>query len=352
MTNKIMKEKNRIEWIDICKFLGILAIFVGHFATSAGDLYPFVFKYHVPLFFFLSGCMDTFDKEKKYIKYVWKKIKTILLPFFVFALISVIINSIITNADTTAIKMWLYSIAKGCIRDQFFAQSLWFLSCLFTIQIIFKLFKYCKLKTVMLILSVICTIIYTIYIYPTPPNWFFNLDSALWYITFYAIGFISFPHINNLFDSKKRMSTIVFFSITLISIIFSALIYKGINPITSIANVFGKTSILIEQIIYYITALILITFNLCISKLLVGTKIICKIGEKTLYLCGNEYIIKNLIQCLVSIVGLGINIVTPFASVIYSFILIILTYYLLIPIELKITTTIKDNIKNYLKNCK
>ena len=52
MRSDIKKIRNRIEWVDICKFLGILAIYIGHFGTDAGDAYVFVFKYHVPLFFF------------------------------------------------------------------------------------------------------------------------------------------------------------------------------------------------------------------------------------------------------------------------------------------------------------
>ena len=73
MVKSIKEKNNRIEWIDICKYLGILAIYIGHFGTDAGSAFKFVFTYHVPLFFFLSGCMDTYDKENNYFKYVWKK---------------------------------------------------------------------------------------------------------------------------------------------------------------------------------------------------------------------------------------------------------------------------------------
>ena len=48
-------EKQRVEWIDIFKLLGIVAIFCGHLGTETGGLHDFVFMYHVPLFFFASG---------------------------------------------------------------------------------------------------------------------------------------------------------------------------------------------------------------------------------------------------------------------------------------------------------
>ena len=159
MRSDIKKIRNRIEWVDICKFLGILAIYIGHFGTDAGDAYVFVFKYHVPLFFFLSGCMDNFDKYDNYFKYIINKIKTILIPFFSYALLAIILESISTNADIDIIRNWINIICRGCIRDQFFAGGLWFLTCLFIIQIIFKIFKYFKNKFLIIFLSLICVVI-------------------------------------------------------------------------------------------------------------------------------------------------------------------------------------------------
>ncbi|EHD6281987.1 acyltransferase, partial [Shigella flexneri] len=54
--NKIdSNRKIRHDWVDSLKFLGIFAIYLGHLGLGAGKLYPFVFSYHVPLFFFAAG---------------------------------------------------------------------------------------------------------------------------------------------------------------------------------------------------------------------------------------------------------------------------------------------------------
>ena len=54
--NKIdNNRKIRHDWVDALKFLGIFAIYLGHLGVGAGKLYPFVFSYHVPLFFFAAG---------------------------------------------------------------------------------------------------------------------------------------------------------------------------------------------------------------------------------------------------------------------------------------------------------
>ena len=46
-------KQSRINWVDTLKFLGIFAIYLGHYGEVAKKAYPFVFEYHVPLFLVL-----------------------------------------------------------------------------------------------------------------------------------------------------------------------------------------------------------------------------------------------------------------------------------------------------------
>ena len=87
--------------------------------------------------------------------------------------------------------------------------------------------------------------------------------------------------------------------------------------------------------------------NLCISRLLVGFTLLSKIGVETLYLCGNEYILRNLVIFVISLTGLGIYTNNPMMSIIYSIFLIIIGHYILIPFEKKVVKQIKKNIKDY-----
>lgn len=83
--------RERVKWVDAAKFLGILAIYVGHFAGAAGKSYLYVFAYHVPLFFFLSGCMMNYDKDSNPGKFIFRKFRTIMVPFWLFSAISIYI---------------------------------------------------------------------------------------------------------------------------------------------------------------------------------------------------------------------------------------------------------------------
>ena len=77
--NKFLKE--RIKYLDIAKFIGIFCIYLGHFGEQAGYAYNFVFWFHVPLFFFLSGISETFSKDTDFDKaceyYNFKRIDNI-----------------------------------------------------------------------------------------------------------------------------------------------------------------------------------------------------------------------------------------------------------------------------------
>lgn len=81
----------RVAWLDVARAFGIYAIYLGHFGETAGPAYRFVFQFHVPLFFFLAGCTENYNREESLLKNVKRNIKTILLPAYFFAVLSLII---------------------------------------------------------------------------------------------------------------------------------------------------------------------------------------------------------------------------------------------------------------------
>lgn len=72
-----------------------------------------------------------------------------------------------------------------------------------------------------------------------------------------------------------------------------------------------------------IRALLIIWLNLTIAKMIEDINLFNEIGQSTLYLCGNEYIIKGLFPCLTSIMGLEINLPSPLAAYLYTMILLV-----------------------------
>lgn len=96
----------RVAWLDVARAFGIYAIYLGHFGEAAGPAYRFAFQFHVPLFFFLAGCTEIYNREESVLGNLKRNVKTILLPAYFFAVLSLIIYVINANADLTETCLW------------------------------------------------------------------------------------------------------------------------------------------------------------------------------------------------------------------------------------------------------
>lgn len=329
-------QNKRITWIDVAKFIGMFSIYIGHFSEKAGHSYLFVFAFHVPLFFFLSGCTESFNKEKSIYKNIKKRTVTIMIPFVFYSLLSLIVYVINTNCGLYDVAHQLILIAKGAIRNTYFASTLWFLTCLFVISILFDFIKKVSSKIIMFI---ICLILYFINILclRSTPKWFFNIDSALLYIIYYCLGYILFDKINIILLKKF----IFLFISGIISFIFTSMLFFEQNLLQ-----FAYSTPFIQYLVPIISTLIVIWFVIIISYLCKNINCFTVIGENSLYLCGNEYIVKTIILCAVQIPGFSINIQNPLCAYIYTAILIQIVTYYFAPFQKKILLNIKHLIIN------
>ena len=198
---------NRIKYLDVAKFIGIFCIYLGHFENSAGNAYPFVFAFHVPLFFFVSGMVENLSADISFGKYLVKNIKNLLIPFYLFALMSLLVSTIAYDAHT-AIILNLIKILQGCIRGQYFASSLWFLTCLFVVKNVFFVFrKVCKFTWLNLLLCAALHCVSGVLLDPERMAAhymaYYNINSACYDIIFYALGYYCFGPLQNLLDWQK-----------------------------------------------------------------------------------------------------------------------------------------------------
>ena len=337
--------RERVRWIDTAKFLGIFAIYLGHFGEKAGNSYNFVFQYHVALFFCLSGCMDTYDQENNIMRYTLKEIKSKLVPLWVFSVLSIVVCVIQNNYGLGRISDFLILVAKGNIRESFFAASLWFFSCLFFMKIIFKLIKFLKKSWLIFAVCLAMYMIAELVITPRPsikPHWFYNLDSVFYYIIFFAIGYIGYPYIVDLFKLDTRLKKVIFILSGGICFGYSALIFNGRDGLTPVIILFPALRLFIP----IIRALLIIWFNLIIAKIVENINIFNEIGRNTLYLCGNEYIVKILVPCMIELTGLELNLSSPLSAYLYTTILLIVCIKILIPSEKRLLYSTMDILKS------
>lgn len=81
MNNSVRK---REAWIDVVKGLGIIFVVIGHVNTE-GFLLQWIYTFHMPLFFALSGfLLKKFSADVSFGKFFLKRTQTILWPFVLF----------------------------------------------------------------------------------------------------------------------------------------------------------------------------------------------------------------------------------------------------------------------------
>lgn len=318
-----MKE-NRVEWIDSLKFIGIFYIYLGHFGKNAGLLYPFVFSFHVPLFFFISGLFYSKPKTISELTSLWVKcFKRIIIPYAAFSVISLVIISIYNQWDAgTTIENGVKAFYG--IRNNIYAGSLWFLPCLFVVIIYHSIAMFILRSTIaVLILSIIIFLIASPHAIISNPSWFFNADSAMCYLVFYAIGSFTSPAIK-----KINLSNATLKKKTLYTSIFALS-----SAITAIAY-FKDASyfyIGIQEINTRLIVSIMITCVLFVPNIFLAMFIkhaaITKLGESTLTLCGTEQVLKILMMSGVSMLGFKVNLTNPVNTILYTLLCLTVAYF-------------------------
>lgn len=144
---------------------GILLIVLGHIVGGGAhlasgaeqiflcDTFQYIYSYHVPLFFFVAGL--TFSCRLSFVDFITKKFRRLLIPYFIFGFASIIVFSMfsssayqsIAEAETThyydakhigslwylVVNLFYVGLPNGFLENS----VLWFIPCLFTLEIIY-----------------------------------------------------------------------------------------------------------------------------------------------------------------------------------------------------------------------
>ena len=130
---------NKLEWIDWMKAIGIYLVVLGHF-YSFGE--KFIYVFHVPLFFLISGFLSKREGETcKFWKKLWYNLAVPMLIMtvvnFVYACIAQFWEGIF---DWLSLYWFVRNIAFGMVAG---FDTLWFVYTLLLLKIIFQ---YCSSK--------------------------------------------------------------------------------------------------------------------------------------------------------------------------------------------------------------
>lgn len=348
----LLSKKERYAWVDVMRIFGVFAVYIGHLVPNTGRLFEFVYQYHVPLFFLISGFFSSSSLNVSFFENVRRKAKNLLLPYAVFCLMNILFLTVVHSGYITVatiIEMFLQSIMG--IRNHLFAISLWFFPCLFVVSVLFDLLlriirRYAvkRFSLYALIVSVISFTVTQIWPFHNPgssPSWFFNIDSALYYVIYYSIGSFLFKYVANAtFHSLTRLKKILFVVASLLSLSFTLLVLiKGSNSLIQMLPF--NIPVFLNIFTPVIIALPIIFSNFLFAKLISNYGLFAIIGEEALIFCGTEDIIKTTFAYVLAMAGLSFDFKVSFVAILYTIFILIISHFVIVPSVKKVLSKVQ-----------
>ncbi|MEH7250384.1 acyltransferase family protein [Neobacillus niacini] len=268
----------RIKWIDTCKGIGIILVIIGHTPIDP-TARSIIYAFHMPLFFFISGYFFSENRYKNLKEITVSKFKSLIIPYISFSIISFFLLNYLFD-QPVAVRVFLEQMIISKRNSISYDDPIWFLTSLFTIEILYYLLVKFSQKLYLRLLSVILigftsSIVLKVFAGGSILPW--SLDQSLYYLIYFGIG--HYIKGINFFEKNKTKSFIITFN----SILFLALIsYQEIYY--SFWNLLGLPSSLISIIDGIIWAILGISFVIIISQFLSLISVLNFLGKNSLIL--------------------------------------------------------------------
>lgn len=187
METSLTSAPGRLREFDVLKGIGILLVLIGH-AGLRGNLRMLIYGFHMPLFFFVSGC---FFKPRPFGEFLRRDVRQLLVPwltFVCFLFMSFYVLSIYVSHSFSPLGLvkGVNVLDEGCI---YFYKNVWFLICLFFTRLLFwTLYKLLGGGMLKILTGVILYLLgYALQ--QKNVNIPFFVDSACSMTLFYALGY-------------------------------------------------------------------------------------------------------------------------------------------------------------------
>lgn len=260
-----MEYMKRIEWIDLAKGIGIIFLIYGHIADDY--LTMWIYSFHIPLFFFISGYL--FNPQKSAKEFFFSKCKGLLIPYIFLGLPMILPN--------------LKYFSLGFLLEKFIIQErmfpLWYVASLFLqLVIAYIIINAIKMKWLQSFMFFGLAFMGVLFWRNGGKSLPWNFDISLITLPFFYIGY-EMKNMNTIFPIFDRgVFYFVFPIFLLINIVGCLITYHilGDPQIDLFANNFGF------EPLTYITA---------ISGIMLVIMFSCKIRSKAISYVGRHSLV-------------------------------------------------------------
>lgn len=188
--------------IDIARGIGILLVIYGHtveigfiarpdgkFIKEAFEQWQFIYSFHMPLFYFISGMSASVTKHKDKNK-LWNSVCHLLILAASIHIISFIPSILATAAGLPASHFTPWSLQSLLVGNGLVPISIWFLVSLATVQICFYAFYYGNIFSKSSV-AIICMVSLALE-QDWPVQNYFQIKSLLPGLIFFLAGFCGY----------------------------------------------------------------------------------------------------------------------------------------------------------------
>lgn len=295
--------------IDYMKAIGIFFVILAHTALYE-PLKNWIYVFHMPLFFFISGYLFTFDNHPSFGKFVRKRFEQLLVPYMWFNIITYLLWLLILRhmgAESDMNIAWWSPAVNALLGNgdrMVHDVPLWFLLCLYLVEVFYYIcYKRCYYRRQWLTIAFffIGGAVY----YLCPIRLPFSLGTALVAIVFYSVG-----NMARTVRFQHKIPVSLF-------IIFTLLITVAVSSINGRINM--HINYYHNYLLFFVGGFAGIGLMYCFCGLFRRSAVVQYISNNTLTVCGIHLttfaVIKGL---MVYLLGISPSILS--GSVLYNFI--------------------------------
>ena len=301
--------KTKINYIDYSKGIAILFVIFGHVYSGNNIATTWIYSFHMPLFFIISGFLLKLNKNKDTKSMILKKFKSLMVPYILFSIISILGYYLINDLSHMVLKKSIFNTIT-----LFGVEALWFLPTLFISESIFlyeknnidknkyKILFYINIFLIIYIFMLIDKKNYNSVI----ENFTIVLVRSIVALFFINIGYYLYKVI-----SKINLKIYQIFILAIISVVFSKL--NGSVNLYSVQfdNLF----------LYVLNSIIGSLLIIAIAKKINGSKVLEFLGQNTLIIMATHQLIIEAI--------LKSTLIKYLNGIIFIFIILLLEYPLI-----------------------
>lgn len=292
---------NRFNVIDVTKGIGILLVVFAH-VYYGHDALVLIYSFHMPLFFIVSGLLFRKEKNPEFLPFLKKRAKRLLVPYVIYEAVSIVCLYL-----SERVYPGVFDVSKAKYIEYFrqilvsnwsgthVNQPLWFLPCLFLVEMVYYFLAKMKDKSIVLVCVLLAWcgwVLESGHLDFDNKLLPWNLDSGLFALGFYAFGNL---YAREILGSIEKIDTSKYKPLVCIGIVAVLTVIWYPLAVMNDKITLG-TKILNNGFLLYLTGILGTCMIMTVSILLKNSRFLAYCGRNSFEIMASHYLFR---VCLV-----------------------------------------------------